>query len=390
MVDFSDNTEEAAFRKVVLTFIEEHGEKGKGSGDLEAAPRERLQAWREVLVERGWIAPAWPKEVGGAGLSVRQQFILNQELAEHGLSNVGGLGVNFFGPALLVHGTDEQKQEHLGALLRGEVMWCQGWSEPGSGSDLASLQTRAVRSGDEYILNGQKIWTSGAQFADKMYMLARTDPDAPKHRGISLLMLDMHSPGVSVRPLTTMDNRKPFNEVYFEDVHVPVGNRVGDENRGWYVGMTVTDFERSSIGSNVGAQRRLREVLKFATERPVDEVPGRAITAWRVAFADRWIEAEVSKLFAFRVVSMQNAGMVPNYEGSMAKVFLSEVNQRMARTGLGLYGLYGTLWDPKRPEAEAGDAALRYLSSVSSTIAGGTSEIQRSIVATRGLGLPRG
>jgi alkylation response protein AidB-like acyl-CoA dehydrogenase len=390
VVDFTDNAEEAAFRKVVLAFIEEHGEKGKGSGDLEAAPRERLQAWREVLVERGWIAPAWPKEVGGAGLSVRQQFILNQELAEHGLSNVGGLGVNFFGPALLVHGTDEQKQEHLGALLRGEVMWCQGWSEPGSGSDLASLQTRAVRSGDEYILNGQKIWTSGAQFADKMYMLARTDPDAPKHRGISLLMLDMHSPGVSVRPLTTMDNRKPFNEVYFEDVHVPVANRVGDENRGWYVGMTVTDFERSSIGSNVGAQRRLREVLTFARERPAHEVPGRGITAWRVAFADRWVEAEVSKLFAFRVVSMQNAGMVPNYEGSMAKVFLSEVNQRMARTGLGLYGLYGTLWDVSRPEAEAGDAALRYLASVSSTIAGGTSEIQRSIVATRGLGLPRG
>jgi alkylation response protein AidB-like acyl-CoA dehydrogenase len=390
VVDFEDNAEEAAFRKVVLAFIDEHGEKGKGSGDQEAAPRERLQAWRDVLVERGWIAPAWPKEVGGAGLSVRQQFILNQELAEHGLSNVGGLGVNFFGPALLVHGTDEQKKEHLGALLRGEIMWCQGWSEPGSGSDLASLQTRAVRTGDEYVLNGQKIWTSGAQFADKMYMLARTDPDAPKHRGISLLMLDMKAPGVSVRPLTTMDNRKPFNEVYFEDVRVPVANRVGEENRGWYVGMTVTDFERSSIGSNVGAQRRLREVLKFAKERPAAEVLGRTITAWRVQFADRWVEAEVSKLFAYRVVSMQNSGMVPNYEGSMAKVFLSEVNQRMARTGLALYGLYGNLWDPKREEAEAGDAAIRYLSSVSSTIAGGTSEIQRSIVATRGLGLPRG
>jgi alkylation response protein AidB-like acyl-CoA dehydrogenase len=390
MVDFTDNAEEAAFRQVVLDFIAEHGEKGKGSGDLEAAPRERLKAWREVLVERGWIAPAWPKEIGGAGLSIRQQFILNQELAEHGLSNVGGLGVNFFGPALLVHGNEEQKKEHLGALLRGEVMWCQGWSEPGSGSDLASLQTRAVRNGDEYVLNGQKIWTSGAQYADKMYMLARTDPDAPKHRGISLLMLDMRQPGVSVRPLTTMDNRKPFNEVYFEDVHVPVANLVGEENRGWYAGMTVTDFERSSIGSNVGAQRRLREVLQHAKERPAQEVPGRDLTAWRVQFADRWVEAEISKLFAYRIVSMQNAGMVPNYEGSMAKVFLSEVNQRIARTNLGLYGLYGNLWDAKREEAEGGEAALRYLAAVSSTIAGGTSEIQRNIVATRGLGLPRG
>ena len=203
-------------------------------------------------------------------------------------------------------------------------------------------------------------------------------------------MLDMRQPGVSVRPLTTMDNRRPFNEVYFEDVRVPVDNRVGDENRGWYVGMTVTDFERSSIGSNVGAQRRLREVLAHALQRPSSEVPGRSLTAWRVEFADRWMEAEVSKLFAFRIVSMQNAGLVPNYEGSMAKVFLSEVNQRIARTGLSLYGLYGTLWDPARPEAEGGEAALRYLAAVSSTIAGGTSEIQRTIVATRGLGLPRG
>ena len=390
MVDFHDNAEEAAFRQVVRDFITEHGEKGRGSGDLEGPPRERLKAWREALVERGWIAPAWPKEIGGAGLSIRQQFILNQELAENGLSNVGGLGVAFFGPALLVHGTEEQKREYLGPLLRGETMWCQGWSEPGSGSDLASLQTRAVREGDEYILNGQKIWTSGAQYADRMYMLARTDPDAPKHRGISLLTLSMRQPGVNVRPLTTMDNRQPFNEVFFEDVRVPVKDRVGEENRGWYVGMTVTDFERSSIGSNVGAQRRLREILQHAKERPEHEVQGRTENAWRVQFADRWMEAEISKLFAYRIVSMQAANLIPNYEGSMAKVFLSEVNQRIARTGLDLYGIYGMLWDPKREEAEAGEAAGRYLGSVSSTIAGGTSEIQRNIVATRGLGLPRG
>lgn len=390
MVDFFDDAEEAAFRQVVRDFIAEHGEKGRGSNDTEGSPRERLKPWRDALVSRGWIAPAWPVEVGGAGLSLRQQFILNQELAEHGLSNVGGLGVNFFGPALLVHGTDEQKREHLGALLRGETMWAQGWSEPGSGSDLASLQTRAVRQGDEYILNGQKIWTSGAQHADMMYMLARTDPDAPKHRGISLLTFSLRQPGVSVRPLTTMDDRQPFNEVFFEDVHVPVKDRVGDENRGWYVGMTVTDFERSSIGSNVGAARRLREVVKLARELPPHQVPGAASSQWRAQFADRWVEAEVSKLFAYRIVSMQSAGLIPNYEGSMAKVYLSELNQRIARTALGVYGLYGMLWDSSRPEAEAGAAVRSYIGAVSSTIAGGTSEIQRNIVATRGLGLPRG
>ncbi|MFN8640005.1 MAG: acyl-CoA dehydrogenase family protein [Dehalococcoidia bacterium] len=390
MVDFFDNAEEAAFREVVRGFIAEHGEKGRVAGDLEGSTRERLRPWREALVSRGWIAPAWPVEIGGAGLSLRQQFILNQELAEHGLSNVGGLGVNFFGPALLVHGTEEQKREHLGALLRGETVWAQGWSEPSAGSDLASLQTRAIRQGDEYVVNGQKIWTSGAQYADMMYMLARTDPDAPKHRGISLLTFSLRQPGVSVRPLTTMDDRQPFNEVFFEDVHVPASDRVGDENRGWYVGMTVTDFERSSIGSNVGAARRLREIVQIAREQPPQQVPGAANSQWRAQLADRWVEADVSKLFALRIVSMQSAGLIPNYEGSMAKVYLSELNQRIARTALGLYGLYGQLWDADRPEAEAGAAVRGYLGAVSSTIAGGTSEIQRNIVATRGLGLPRG
>ena len=390
MVDFRDTEQEAAFRSDVRAFIAEHGDKGAGSGEEARADRATLDPWRDALVELGWIAPAWPVEVGGAGLSIIEQFILNQEFAEHGLANVGGLGVNFFGPALIIHGTDEQKREHLGALLRGEVMWCQGWSEPGAGSDLASLQTRALREGDEYIVNGQKIWTSGAQFADKMYLLTRTDPDAPKHRGISLLTLDMRQPGVSVRPLTTMDNRQPFNEVFFEDVHVPVSNRVGEENRGWYVGMTVTDFERSSIGSNVGAQRRLRETLKIAVGHAEHEVRGRASYQWRHDFTDRWIEAEVSRLFAYRVVTMQNRGLVPNHEGSMAKVFLSDVGQRIAATELKLYGLYGGLWDQGRSEAEGGAVATRFLGAVSRSIAGGTSEIQRNIIATRGLGLPRG
>jgi alkylation response protein AidB-like acyl-CoA dehydrogenase len=390
MVDFRDNPEEADFRQVVRAFIAEHGEKGRDSGNWEGGSPRRLQAWREALVAQGWIAPAWPKEVGGAALTIRQQFILNEELAEAGLANVGGLGVSYFGPALLVHGTDEQKKEHLGALLRGETIWCQGWSEPGAGSDLAALQTRAVRDGDEYVLNGQKIWTSGAQWSDKMYLLVRTDPDAPKHRGISLLMLNLKQKGVSVRPLTTMDNRQPFNEVFFEDARVPVQDRVGEENRGWYVGMTVTDFERSSIGSNIGAQRRLRQLLSHATGDPAEQVPGRRGGTWRLDFVDRWVDAEISRLFAYRVVWLQNRGLVPNHEGSMAKLFLSEVNQRIARTALALYGLYGNLWDQKRPEAEAGNAARAYIGSVSSTIAGGTSEIQRNIMATRGLGLPRG
>jgi alkylation response protein AidB-like acyl-CoA dehydrogenase len=392
-MDLLDTKAEAEFREVVQAFLDEHGHKGKRpDGDTSDEPmsREDLAEWRAALVSRGWVAPAWPVEYGGAGLTIKQQFILNHELAKAGLSNVGGLGASYFGPTLLVHGSEEQKKELLPGILSGEVMWAQGWSEPGSGSDLASLQTRATRDGDEYVINGQKIWTSGAQHADRMYLLTRTDPDAPKHRGISLLMLGMRQQGVSVRPLTTMDNRQPFNEVFFEDVRVPVSDRIGEENRGWYVGMTLTDFERSDIGSNVAVKRTLAEALELAKTAPADQVRGRHNGAWRGAFVDRWVEGEVSFLFAFLNVSIQDNKMVPNYEASMAKLFLSELNQRVSLTNHRLLGLYGMVWDGDREDAQRGTYARAHLGSVSSTIAGGTSEIQRNIIATRGLGLPRG
>jgi len=392
-MDLLDTAAEAEFREVVRAFIEEHGDKGRrpdGESGEEPLSRDELSEWRAALVERGWIAPAWPTEYGGAGLTIKQQFVLNQELAENGLSNVGGLGASYFGPTLLVHGTEEQKKELLPGILSGEVMWAQGWSEPGSGSDLASLQTRAARDGDEYVINGQKIWTSGAQFADRMYLLTRTDPDAPKHRGISLLMLDMHQQGVAVRPLTTMDNRQPFNEVFFEDVRVPVSDRIGEENRGWYVGMTLTDFERSNIGSNVAVRHTLASALELAKSSSEEQVRGRETTAWRHSFTDRWIEGEVSFLFAFLNVSIQDSKMVPNYEASMAKLFLSELNQRVSLVNHRLLGLHGMVWDSARDDASNGTYARAHLGSVSSTIAGGSSEIQRNIIATRGLGLPRG
>jgi alkylation response protein AidB-like acyl-CoA dehydrogenase len=401
-MDLRDTPEQASFRDQVRAFIDTNGPKARRGGEDEDGEgggqgggwsresRERTKGWKDALVANGWVAAGWPKEYGGAGLSAVEQFILNEELAEHGLSNVGGFGVMMIGPTLMVHGSAEQKAEHLPKILKAEVVWCQGWSEPGAGSDLASLQTRAVRDGDEYILNGQKIWTTGAQHADWMYMLARTDPDAAKHRGISLLMFPMTSPGVSVRPLTTMANNQTFNEVFFEDVHVPVKNRVGEENRGWYVGMTLTDFERSGIGSAVGTQRRLQSILDRAKARPAQETVLDKNDTWRLQMADRWVEADIAKLFSYRNITIQARNMVPNHEASMAKLFSSELGQRIAATNLKLYGLYGTIWDRSREEAERGGAAGGYLQSVSSTIAGGTSEIQRNIIATRGLGLPRG
>ena len=230
MVDLKDSPDQAIFREEVRSFITDNRpQKSEDAGDESGwskDARERTKDWRGALVANGWIAPAWPKEYGGAGLSINEQFILNEELAENGLSNEGGFGVMMLGPTLMIHGSDEQKTEHLPKILQGDSIWCQGWSEPGSGSDLASLQPRAVRDGDEDVLNGQKIWTSGAQHANWMYMLARTDGDAPKHRGISMLMFPMDSSGVSVRPLTNMADSQGFNEVFFEDVRVPVENRL--------------------------------------------------------------------------------------------------------------------------------------------------------------------
>ena len=402
MVDFEDTRDEAAFRTEVRRFIAEHAPpnggrggqaddgEGAGRGGADAQARQRRDQWRDALVERGWIAPHWPKEYGGAGLSVREQFVLNEELAEAGTANVGGLGVMMLGPTLIIHGTEEQRQEHLSNLLAGKVVWCQGWSEPGAGSDLAAIQARAVRDGDEFVLNGQKIWTTSAHIADNMYMLARTDPDAPKHRGISFFMLDMKAPGVTVRPLAQMTGGSGFNEVFFEDVRVPAKNMVGEENRGWYVGATLTDFERSGVGSSVGTRRRLDELVRMARELPAEQSMLGSNNQLRLTFADCAIDADVALLFSYRIVTLQNRGMVPNYEASMSKLFSSEMGQRISALNIKLFGLYGNLMDRDREEAQRGTAARGYLQAVASTIAGGTSEIQRNIIATRGLGLPRG
>jgi alkylation response protein AidB-like acyl-CoA dehydrogenase len=293
-----------------------------------------------------------------------------------------------FGPTLIVHGTDDQKKEHLPGILDGSTQWCQVWSEPNAGSDVASVQTRAVRDGDDYIINGQKIWTTGAQFADMMYMLARTDPDAPKHRGISYFMLDMKAPGVTVRPLMTMAGSAIFNEVFFENVRVPARNRLGEENRGWYIGTTTLDFERSSIGSAVGIRKQLEGIIRFAKEHPELSV-GSGKHATQIALADRWIEALVARMMSYRVVSMQNAGLIPNHEASMCKLFTSEMGQKIAALGMKLTGLYGTIIGGSPAYSAAGRYGTGYIAAVSSTIAGGTSEIQRNIMAQRGLGLPR-
>ena len=313
-----------------------------------------------------------------------EQFILNQELARAGAPPVGGSGVNMLGPTLILHGTDEQRSRHLPPILAGEVTWAQGYSEPGAGSDLASLQTRAVRNGDEYVLNGQKIWTSGAHTADALFALVRTDPTAPKHRGISFLLLeDIKAPGITVRPLVDLSGRHYFNEVFFEDVRVPVGNVVGEENRGWYVGMTLLDFERSNIAGAVSARRTLERLIDTIRSNPA--LGRRNASPLRQEIAQRYIETEVMHQFSLRVISIQDRGEVPNHEASLSKLFNSELAQRLSQTGMRALGLHGALVDEHDPRS----FASHYLGTVPATIRGGTSEVQRNVIATRGLGLPR-
>ena len=350
-----------------------------------------LGLWREKLAQRGWIAPAWPTEYGGAGLTPVQQFILNEEFAEAGAPQIGGMGVSMAGPTIIKQGTPEQKAEHLPPILRGETQWCQGFSEPGSGSDLASLQTRAVRDGDDFVLNGSKIWTSGARQANWMFLLARTDPTAPKHRGITYFLLDFTTPGITVAPIVNMAGGARFNQVYFDDVRVPARNVVGEVNAGWYVATTTLDFERSAIGTAVGLTRVVDDLIAWArsnAESPQSRL-GR-VGSVRDELADRYIEARVARMLSNRVVSLQNSGAVPNYEASMAKLFGTELTQRVYRTAMKTIGLYGLIWERDSPYAAARAQYVRsYVESVSATIAGGTSEIQRNIIAQRGLGMPR-
>jgi len=391
-LDFKDTPEEAAFRNEVRAFIKENRPQNLagGMGGFGQGQNPGWREWVKKLAERRWIAPAWPKEYGGAGLSVMEQFIFNEEMAEARAPRPGGIATGFAGPTLIVHGTEEQKKKYLPEILTGEVIWCQGYSEPGAGSDLASLQTRAVRDGDEYVVNGQKIWTSGGHVAKWMILLTRTDPDAPKHRGISYFIVDMKSPGITVRPLINMADSHEFNEVFFEDVRVPRENMIGEENRGWYLAQTTLSFERSNIGSAVGTKQTVLDLINYAKEHAGKTSTLGENPMVRVELADRMIEAQVALMMSYKIISLQAKEGVPaGHEASVAKLYGTELNQRIYRTAMKMLGLYGPL-DARSPYAELrGRIKYMYLRSVANTIEGGTSEIQRNIIATRGLGLPR-
>ena len=341
-IDYQFTAAEEAFRGELRRFLQEElpPDHWRLQNEREEEPVGALEFKRRFLKKlaaRGWLTLHWPQEYGGLGAGLMQQLVFNEEMGYH-MAPTDTFGASMMGPTLMHHGTEEQKAEHLSAIAAGDEVWCQGFSEPGSGSDLASLQTRAVRDGDDFVVNGQKIWTSHAQGADWCMLLARTDPDAPKHRGISFLMMEMRSPGVEVRPLVNMLGSPAFNEIFMADVRVPRRNLVSEENRGWYVATTTLDYERSGIGRVMWARRILEELIAYVRQRAAPRP-----SSLRNQLADLWIANETARLLAYRVTWMQSRGEVPNAEASMSKLFGSEVQTAILRAGVNLLGTWGAL-----------------------------------------------
>ena len=392
-MNFHLSAETESWRKELVAFLREEIPEGfEGDDDFfdnEAQAGFAKQFMRK-LGAKTWLAPPWPTEYGGMGKTALEQMVLNEELAYHRAPSGGRLfTIGITGPTVLVHGSDEQKARLLPDMASGSAWYCQGFSEPETGSDLASLQTRAVRDGDDYVIQGQKIWTSNAHLADKMIVLARTDQEAQKHRGISAFILDMDAPGVSVQPVPNIAYRNDFNQVFFEDVRVPASDLLGGENNGWRVAMTVLDYERSNIAAISGARRTAADLVRWAKEthggrRPWDDIHVRA------KLAALHTECEVGRLIAYRTAWLQSRGEVPNYEASMGKVWMAVLGIKVANAGVNLMGAYGQLTPESKWAQLYGRVETAYLLSVSGPIAGGAAEIQRDIIATRGLGLPRG
>ena len=369
-----------AFREELRAWL---GENAPPPMPAEVGPalRERDLAWQRALHTAGYAGIAWPREYGGRGLSLAQQMIWYEETARAGISHVNSLfvGLSHAGPTLIACGTDAQKARWLPPILRGEAVWCQGFSEPEAGSDLASLQTRAVRDGDSLVLNGVKIWTSYAQVADHQEMLVRTDPDGPKHRGITWLVCDMDQPGIEIRPIRTLVRESHFCEVHYHDVRVPLENVVGEIDDGWRVARATLAYEHGM--ANLGQQVRLAEtverIVTAAREREVDD------EVW-ARVADARAEVAALRAMTYTMISRIAREDLPGPEGSLVKLYYGDVSQRVHALGVDVLGVDGLRFSPDDHSLPYG-----YLASLAATIGGGTAEIQRNIVAERLLGLPR-
>ena len=387
-MNFNDTPEEAAFRAELRAWLGDNLPKERprrGRSQVDDA-----RAWSRKLFDAGYAGLTWPKEFGGAGAPYTFQAIMLEEFARaEAPEHIGVIGLGMAGPTIIAHGTEEQKTAHLSKILSGEEVWCQGFSEPGSGSDLGSLRTRAERDGDHFVVNGQKVWSSFAHIADFCILLVRTDPAAPKHKGITYLLADMRAEGVEVRPLRQITGDPEFNEIFFNDVRVPVANVLGEVNGGWQVAMTTLLHERGTLGFALTAR------LEVALNKLVALAKSETRNGWtaakdpmiRDAIARRWIELEALRLTNYRALTTLIRTGVPGPEGSVAKLHWSESNQRLTKLALEILGPQGALDGDDAPAN--GFWQYERLRSRGNTIEAGTSEILRNIIAERVLGLPR-
>jgi len=390
-MDFDDTPEEAAYRAEARAWLEQHAElrtddtSPRGGltdaySEEEARHVKAAKDWQTTLAEHGWAGITWPKEHGGRGGTALQERIFVQEQARFDVSaGVFAQGIGMAGPTIIAHGTEEQKARFLPPMLRGDEIWCQLFSEPGAGSDLAGLATRAVADGDEFVVNGQKVWTSSAHYSDWAILLARTDPDAPKHRGITYLLVDMRTPGIEVRPIRQMTGSAHFNEVFLTDVRVPAGNVVGDVNGGWAVAVTTLSNERTLIAGGGGTA--FTDVVRLARRfgRTGDAVV-------RQRLADTYIRMQVLKYLGWRSQTAVSQGRRPGPESSVGKLGHSALVQRLGDFGMAIAGAHGMLMPEDDGELHAW--GQRLLGQWGSRIGGGTEQVQRNIIGERVLGLP--
>jgi alkylation response protein AidB-like acyl-CoA dehydrogenase len=396
-VDFEYTAEQQAFRKEFRGWLEAHLPPDlcldDPADDRVASNRETFErrcAWQKTMHAAGWVGITWPKEYGGRGAGLIERIIWDEEYAAARAPVLpGSMGLNLVGPTLMHWGTDAQKQRHLPAIQNADEIWCQGFSEPGAGSDLASLRTRAVERDDHFLVNGQKVWTSGAHFAHWIILLARTDPDAPRHQGITCFLVDMTTPGITVRPLVLMTGHRHFNEVFFTDVLVPRANLLGPIGQGWKVATTTLMYERHASGARNPAAQVAR-LIALARQLPRDGRPAWEDPVIRQRLSQLAIECEAFKFTRFRSLTRQLRGEPPGPEGSILKLTGSELGVRIADAAGELLGPHVLVNEPSSVVPDGPRWFNRVLAARQYTISAGTSEIQRNIIGERVLGLPKG
>ena len=391
--------EEIAFREEVRTFIEEnYPQELEGKGNREDLTRDEFLAWHKVLGKKGWAAPAWPEEYGGTGWTSTQRYIWSEENARVDAMMPLPFGVSMVGPVIYTFGNAEQKERYLPKILSGEEWWCQGYSEPGAGSDLASLKTTAVRDGDHYVINGQKTWTTLGQHADWGFFLCRTDPDAKKpQEGISFILVDMNTPGIEVRPIITIDGGHEVNEVWLTDVRVPVENRVGEENQGWTYAKFLLAHERSGIAGVARSKRGIERLRDIASTELLDGEPLIKDDSFARKVSQLEIDLTALEFTELRTLARESEGKGPGPESSILKVKGTEIQQRLTELTLEAVGSYGAPYFRGFPDDGSNEfpigpdyahhSAPNYFNFRKTSIYGGSNEIQRNIITKMILGL---